>query len=83
MLNTDVNVILWYIEGGGGSGSTLSSDSGDAPIESPNATYGRFSLSPAWTTGIVFIGVFFVVVVVLFFFLQLPCKKVPLDVEKG
>ncbi|KAG2406902.1 uncharacterized protein HKW66_Vig0061590 [Vigna angularis] len=48
MLNTDFNIFLWYIEGGGGSGTTSSSGSGDTPIRSPNIASTGFSLSLAW-----------------------------------
>ncbi|TKY47806.1 Receptor kinase TMK4 [Spatholobus suberectus] len=61
------NDLLGRSGGGGGSGTTPSKGSGDAPSGSPNAGSSGSSLSPAWIAGIVVIAVFFVAVVVFVF----------------
>ncbi|TKY47808.1 Receptor kinase TMK4 [Spatholobus suberectus] len=61
------NDLLGRSGGGGGSGTTPSKGSGDAPSGSPNAGSSGSSLSPAWISGIVVIAVFFVAVVVFVF----------------
>ncbi|CAJ1849988.1 unnamed protein product [Sphenostylis stenocarpa] len=65
--NTAGNALLGHSGGGGGSGTTPSNGSGDAPSGSPNAASGGSSLSPSWIAGIVVIAVFFVAVVVFVF----------------
>ncbi|KAG4995619.1 hypothetical protein JHK84_032588 [Glycine max] len=61
------NDLLGRSDGGGGSGTTPSKGSGDAPSGSPSAGTSGSSLSPAWIAGIVVIAVFFVAVVVFVF----------------
>ncbi|XP_027924665.1 receptor-like kinase TMK4 [Vigna unguiculata] len=65
--STTGNPLLGHSGGGGGSGTTPSSGSGNAPSGSPNAGSGGSALSPAWIGGIVVIAVFFVAVVVFVF----------------
>ncbi|KAG2406923.1 Receptor-like kinase [Vigna angularis] len=65
--NNAGNLLLGHSRGGGGSDTTPSSGSSDAPTESPNTASGGFSLSSAWIAGIVVIGVFFVSMVVVVF----------------